>query len=532
MANLRRWLALFAVLAAAASTGSVSGRFVVEKNGVRVIRPEHIRGRHDAAIANFGVPHYGGTLLGVVMYPDKNTTACDAFDGTPFKFRSKRPVILLVDRGGDHPAWNAQQAGAAAVLVTDNTDEPLLTMDNPEESQASDYVDKISIPSAFINREFGETLKKALAKRTDQVVVKLDWRESMPHPDERVEYEFWTNSNDECGPRCDDQMSFVKNFRGHAQLLEKGGFTQFTPHYITWYCPEAFLLSKQCKSQCINRGRYCAPDPEQDFDAGYDGKDVVIENLRQLCVHRIANETGRPWVWWDFVTDYHVRCSMKDKKYSRDCAKDVLRSLGESIFITTSYSSVIRKSNLLKWFEQTPAVWWSSQSSGWICSCEGKLERSAVLKAICAGFKESTEPPVCLNGGLHSRILSEEDCAYALWLTMFSIKAMDTHLVKVGWLLLDQEDVQWTMGAAGLRPETDKRFRHARSPLVLRMMDDNSVLHVLDTDECKEKLACSCPECSCKNTWGGYDCKCKGNQLYIKGEDACIGKARIMVTAN
>lgn len=264
-------------------------------------------------------------------------------------------------------AWNAQQAGAAAVLVADNTDEPLLTMDNPEESQASDYVDKISIPSAFINREFGETLKKALAKGTDQVVVKLDWRESMPHPDERVEYEFWTNSNDECGPRCDEQMSFVKNFRGHAQLLEKGGFTQFTPHYITWYCPEAFLLSKQCKAQCINRGRYCAPDPEQDFDAGYDGKDVVIENLRQLCVHRVANETGRPWVWWDFVTDYHVRCSMKDKKYSRDCAQDVLKSLGESIFITASYSSFIRKNNLLKWFAlMNQGCLWTRSPNAWV----------------------------------------------------------------------------------------------------------------------------------------------------------------------
>lgn len=32
---------------------------------------------------------------------------------------------------------------------------------------------------------------------------------------------------------------------------------------------------------------------------------------------------------------------------------------------------------------------------------EGKLERSAVLKAICAGFKETTEPPICLSGGLY-----------------------------------------------------------------------------------------------------------------------------------
>jgi hypothetical protein len=29
----------------------------------------------------------------------------------------------------------------------------------------------------------------------------------------------------------------------------------------------------------------------------------------------------------------------------------------------------------------------------------GKLESTAVLKAICAGFKESTEPHVCLTPG-------------------------------------------------------------------------------------------------------------------------------------
>jgi hypothetical protein len=29
----------------------------------------------------------------------------------------------------------------------------------------------------------------------------------------------------------------------------------------------------------------------------------------------------------------------------------------------------------------------------------GKLERTAVLKAICSGFKETTDPPVCLSSG-------------------------------------------------------------------------------------------------------------------------------------
>ncbi|KAJ0016569.1 hypothetical protein Pint_11886 [Pistacia integerrima] len=123
-------------------------------------------------------------------------------------------------------------------------------------------------------------------------------------------------------------MNFVKSFKGHAQILENGGYTLFTPHYITWYCLQAFILNSQCKSQCINHGRYCAPDPKQDFGEGYQGKDVVFENLRQLCVHRVANESNRSWVWWDYVTNFRIRCSMKEKKYSKEYTEDVMKSLG------------------------------------------------------------------------------------------------------------------------------------------------------------------------------------------------------------
>ena len=240
-------------------------------------------------------------------------------------------------------AWNAQNAGAAAILVADNKVEPLITMDTPEEDNGrADHLPNITIPSALVSKSFGDNLKKAL-EDGEMVNVNLDWRESLPHPDERVEYEFWTNSNDECGPRCDSQIEFVKSFKGVAQILEQKGYTQFTPHYITWYCPEAFILSKQCKSQCINHGRYCAPDPEQDFSKGYDGKDVVVQNLRQVCLYKVANESGKPWLWWDYVTDFSIRCPMKDNKYTKECADGVIRSLGESVNrcceIIGSYSS-------------------------------------------------------------------------------------------------------------------------------------------------------------------------------------------------
>jgi hypothetical protein len=313
--------------------GCCHGRFVVEKNSLKVTAPDDLKGTYECAIGNFGVPQYGGTMVGFVAYPKANKKACKSFDDFDISYKAKPgafPTFLLVDRGDCYftkKAWNAQNAGAAAILVADDKDEPLITMDTPEESGRADYLENITIPSALITKSFGDRLKKAI-DNGDMVNVNLDWREALPHPDERVEYEFWTNSNDECGPKCDSQIDFVKSFKGAAQVLEKKGYTQFTPHYITWYCPEAFILSKQCKSQCINHGRYCAPDPEQDFSKGYDGKDVVVQNLRQVCVFKVAKEHKKPWLWWDYVTDFAIRCPMKEKKYTKECADGVIKSLG------------------------------------------------------------------------------------------------------------------------------------------------------------------------------------------------------------
>jgi hypothetical protein len=56
----------------------------------------------------------------------------------------------------------------------------------------SEYLQNITIPSALIEKAFGDKLKVAINKG-DMVNINLDWRESVPHPDDRVEYELWTN---------------------------------------------------------------------------------------------------------------------------------------------------------------------------------------------------------------------------------------------------------------------------------------------------------------------------------------------------
>ncbi|KAM3401733.1 hypothetical protein ACQJBY_006031 [Aegilops geniculata] len=519
-----RWLLL--LLLAFAAAVELEARFVVEKNSLMVTSPTALRGRHDSAIGNFGIPQYGGSMAGAVVYPKGNSDACEAFNSgrKEHLFRTKPgalPSFLLIDRGNclfAKKVWNAQYAGASAVLVVDDKDEPLITMDLlQEDDEAAKYIQNISIPSALIDKKFGEQLKKAV-KDGEMVNVNLDWREAVPHPDNQVEYELWTNSNDECGPKCDMLMHFLKEFKGAAQLLEKGGYSQFTPHYITWYCPQAFVVSKQCKSQCINHGRYCAPDPEQDFSTGYDGKDVVVENLRQLCVFNVANEIKKPWIWWDYVTDFHIRCPMKEKKYNKKCAETVIKSLGLEVKkIDKCMGDPNDDSDhpLLK-MEQDSQIGKGSRGDVTILPTlvvnnrqyrvlkrTGKLGRKAVLKAICAGFEETTEPNVCLSDDMETN-----EC-------------------------LSDNGGCWQDKAANVTACRDTfRGRVCECPTFngVQFKGDgySNCEHI---DECKERKACQCPECSCRDTWGGYDCTCSGDLLYIKEHDTCISKTTIQAKA-
>lgn len=83
---------------------SAAGRFVVEKNSLKVFSPDSIKGTYDSALGNFGIPQYGGSMTGAVVYPKDNRKGCKGFDGFGISFSSKPgslPTFVLVDRGGE-----------------------------------------------------------------------------------------------------------------------------------------------------------------------------------------------------------------------------------------------------------------------------------------------------------------------------------------------------------------------------------------------------------------------------------------------
>src|ERR1044072_1809372 len=82
--------------------------------------------------------------------------------------------VFLADCFFALKVWNAQKAGASAVLVADDIEEKLITMDTPEEDGSSaKYIENITIPSALIEKSFGGKLKDAISGG-EMVNVNLD----------------------------------------------------------------------------------------------------------------------------------------------------------------------------------------------------------------------------------------------------------------------------------------------------------------------------------------------------------------------
>eukprot|EP00244_Chara_vulgaris_P014380 TRINITY_DN8984_c0_g1_i2.p1 TRINITY_DN8984_c0_g1~~TRINITY_DN8984_c0_g1_i2.p1 ORF type:complete len:657 (+),score=135.57 TRINITY_DN8984_c0_g1_i2:244-1971(+) len=507
-------------------------------------------------------------MSGQVDYPASNQDACTAFTPGQFKVApGEMPKIVLVDRGSCYfttKAYHLQLGGASAALVMDNKDEELITMDAPDATITEDNKtiseQVITIPTVLIRMEDGNKIKEALRQK-QLVSVVLDWTESITNPDQRVEYELWTNSNDKCGDKCEMIKNFVNEFRGVAQNLEKGKYTQFTPHFITWYCPKAYVDTHQCQSQCINFGRYCAPDPEQDFTVGYDGKDVVMENLRRLCIFKQLNDSGTPWKWWDYVYDFGKRCPMEGKDgqqlYNQGCSEDVMKSLGvdvAKVMDCVGDKDADKENEILK-REQEAQVGNNERGDVTIlptliinnAQYRGKLEKNAVLKGICAGFKESTEPTVCLGGDIETDECQTNNggCWEGPDVNGQKITACkdtfrgricecpktgDVTFVGDGFKECNSSGPGRCKINNGGCWQADHEGRHftacddalggtgCKCPAGFE--GDGKTCE--DIDECK--TMCQCSGCQCKNTYGSFECTCASDQLYMQEHDTCIRK--------
>jgi hypothetical protein len=58
------------------------------------------------------------------------------------------------------------------------------------------------------------------------------------------------------------------------------------------------------KKECYGDGKFCSPN-HSSFNTFSQGKDIVLEDLRELCLHSRLQDQERESVWWDYMRNVH-----------------------------------------------------------------------------------------------------------------------------------------------------------------------------------------------------------------------------------
>lgn len=396
--------------------------------------------------------------------------------------------------------------------------------DRPDISKLKE---EITIPTALVTQATGKRLKEALdraasaakggspPKRSEKVLAELDWTDAVAHPDARVEWELWSTPDDGCGASCDRQRAFVRAFERQAVELERGGFAQFTPRFVTRRCSFGASDDERgapaCERNCIHRGRYCSMAPVgDDFKGKYGGKDVAAEAKRQLCAFEAATKAGKPWAWWRFSVKAGEECTMKKGKFGdAKCMREALdaadidraaveRCVGD---VQSDAESAIMESNLDAQGlggGSSPRVLITPTVVVNGAQYRGRLDAPSVTRGLCAGFSEATEPPACLTPALEVN-----ECASTgnggCW------KSEDTDK-KTGEPLFSA----CVDTFRGFKCQCPFGFRGDG-----RASSNGKHPGCEDIDECAEETD-QCDQ-ECENTPGGYTCSCREGYKQVGG---------------
>lgn len=167
----------------------------------------------------------------------------------------------------------------------------------------------------------------------------------LPLPSGSVLIQPWTEPNDAPGA---DFLQALAPYFGEDWLAR---FAALEPRFFVW---DGAALNctlpipggggkLQCGSQCVNWGRYCAPDPDQDLERGLSGAQVLDEVVRSACVFQAANDSahrsdpasparaaGRASAQWiSYSTGFTLQCTER-RDLSAACSRSVQAAVGVS----------------------------------------------------------------------------------------------------------------------------------------------------------------------------------------------------------
>jgi hypothetical protein len=376
---------------------------------ITVYRPQSLRdeiaarhkdGQIPSALSSFGYPPYGSKMIGKVYLPVHKTEnkACDPL--TPLELSEDdiagneggSSPIVLVNRGKCGfvtKVRHAQDIGAKAVLIVDDQSE-VQNLDNELLYDDTGSAD-IGIPSFLITKTEGELIRQSA--KSEEVVLILAFDPNSP-TQEFIDVTFWMSSG------SNDTLSFLTAFAPTALSFPPQSF-HFHPHHVLWYCTGCKAGGFQAPSpNCLSGGRYCAPDP--DGNGPLEGRAIVYEDLRQICVYQLTGDKGVK-SWFEYVSNVYQNCFPSGLK--EECANnsmkgivnkdDVKKCVHDSFLGTdpTVHDNGLLKAEKALWLKKGPSFFPSIQINN--ATFRGDLHPVDVSKALCSAF--NTPPPNCVS---------------------------------------------------------------------------------------------------------------------------------------
>jgi len=383
---------------------------------IKVMSPEWLvgsfpnRGKIQGSTSTFGAPFFGDDVIGKLVYgestsghehctaddyalPDQNPEA--ALRGTSENSDGRLINIVVVRRGKcsfTQKVKIAYQKGAHAVIIVDKEDSDLTSQSIQNVIVADDgYGEEIHIPSILISKQDGAALIEAMSKTT--VTAQLSWDVPQDHV---VSMDLWMSSG------SSDSLQFLKEFSEKRKALNE--VMRFQPHYAVFSMASSDPAVYQ--GLCSDTtGNFCAEDPDSAGDI--TGKDVLAEDVRQLCIHELTKKDQKtdfggkmPAVeyaeeFWNYVQQFEDACPLTGHdpraRFGTECSEKLMQKIGLDLdkvrqCVASTHDEKLRK-------ERDNSAWSprALRINGWRYT--GMLDSDLVTRAVCAGF--TSKPKEC-----------------------------------------------------------------------------------------------------------------------------------------
>jgi hypothetical protein len=387
---------------------------------VRIISPQWLvevfrssNGRIEGTTSTFGAPYYGDRILGRLIWGDSkhghahcrdddyDTPVTDPTLAESSSSPSALINVVMVRRGKCsfvRKVLVAQEKKEAhAVIIIDKEDSTMTSKELKNLIPGDDgYGASVHIPSMLIAKDDGKQLINAA--KSSEVVVELQWEVPTNH---YVQVDLWMASASR------ESQKFLKEFADKRHKLDY--WIKFIPHYTVFKLSQGKDYNDLCTD---SSGSYCAEDP--DGSSVITGKDVLDEDVRQLCIHeltKVAPPPGhaakkyttigsRPYSakFWEYVSRFGERCPLPDKtvltpetQFGEACSETLMREVGIDVQAVQLCASRTKYDKLKHELDNSA---WSPRAlriNGW--RYMGMMDADLVTRAICSGFTH--QPDEC-----------------------------------------------------------------------------------------------------------------------------------------